>query len=221
MSTKLFSRSFSTYGEYAQLQIPYCNGIILGAVKLNHKFNKDDIVEYGNDIINNLRSLNLPMEVEYIIRSEQEGEYTFLFAEGEEVVDAVDSISTFDDEKWYTKPLCLAIKEGKALLERQLRNRNRIAHVRYDQFTFLIDEKNYLQKSIALLGDKTFEYLGPSFCCDPFFAAVERAAIYNDDGFVNYLIPTAEDIFEVFDKLLKRWNLDYSEIIVVKKKEGA
>ena len=219
MSTKLFSRSFSTYGEYIQLQIPYCNGIVLGAVKLNHKFNKDDIVEYGNDIINNLRSLNLPMEVEYIIRSEQEGEYTFLFAEGEEVVDAVDSISTFDDEKWYTKPLCLAIKEGKAFLERQLRNR--IAHMRYDQFSSLVEEKNYLQRSIALLADKTFEYLSPSFCCDPFFAAVERAAVYNDDGFVYYLIPTAEDIFEVFDKLLKRWNLDYFEVIGAKKKEGA
>ena len=51
MSTKLFSRNFSAYGEYTQLQIPYCNGIVLGAVKLNHKFNKDDIIEYGNDKI--------------------------------------------------------------------------------------------------------------------------------------------------------------------------
>ena len=219
MSTKLFSRGFSTYDEYAQLQIPYCNGIVLGAIKLNHKFSKDDIIGYGNDIINNLRSLNLSMEVDYIIEVAQEGEYTFLYAKGEKVVDAVDSIGDFDDEKWYAKPLCLAIKEGKAFLERQLKNR--IAHVRYDQFSSLVEEKNYLQRSIALLGEKTFEYFRFAFCCDPFFAAVERAAVYDYDGFVNYIIPTAEDIFEVFGKLLKRWDLDYFEVIGAKKKEGA
>lgn len=175
---------------------------------------------YGGQIFNNIVALGIGLTTNFTIIENELNDYYFYTIEGEDAIDTIDCNGVFEDEgKWWAKPLCLAIKEANEFVKHQLKSR--IAHVRYNQFSSLIEEKNYVQKSIALLGDKTFEYMRFAFCIDPFFSAVERAAVFDNDGFTDYSIPTAEDIFEVFGKLLRRWDLDYFEVIGAKKKEGA
>ena len=221
MSTKLFSRSFSTYDKWYDLQIPFCRGVLIGCVKSSCKHNEDDVMRiYGGQIFNNIVALGIGLTTNFTIIENELNDYYFYTIEGEDVIDTIDCNGVFEDEgKWWAKPLCLAIKEANEFVKHQLKSR--IAHVRYDQFSSLIEEKNYIQKSIALLGDKTFEYMRFAFCIDPFFSAVERAAVFDNDGFTDYSIPSAEEIFKVFGKLLKRWDLDYFKVIGAKKKEGA
>lgn len=204
MATKLYSTSLSYLNQYYQLQIPYCNGIIIGAIELGRKFSKCDIPEYGNDIIANLRSLKLSIDGDYFIETEEYRGITFLYIHGAHVVEQIEDL--FEEED-FKLPLCKSIKEAYKGID-HLRSINNWVNDYRGRFISLVDEKTFIQTSIAQFGRRTFEVTSFAFSHDPLYAAVERAAVYTDENGVGYYIPTAEEIFKIYHKILKRWGIE-------------
>lgn len=132
-------------------------------------------------------------------RIERYGEYLFLIAEIETDCDDIEE-SDFS-QTWPCRSLSTAMRYAVKRMEyRRSKENEHLKSFSKEYFINEIEEKNYLQQTLAIGGinlvTKVVENLGDDMLAIAFTKAID----------INGSIPTAKEIFEMRDKLTDRLN---------------
>ena len=195
---------FRIFNRFYTLNYKYRNGIVLGVVLSEDHSEENILVNHGQDIIDTMKCLGIGVDDEYSIGMYVDGIYNIITC----IMDMSD-----DDEWEYFKtiPTCKVVETTKSAIKNYAKH-NSYCRFRRAAFTDPVEEKNFLQKLFAIMGWRMFDRpMREDFLTDVFYQAFEKACLEYNGGRVFTQIPTAEVIFEVYNKCLERWNVEKEE----------
>lgn len=192
---------FNTFNRFYTLDYKFKNGIVLGMVLSEDHSEENLLINHSQEIINAMKCHDIDPDDDYFINVYVDGMYNFIAC--------IINMSDEDDWEYFKKiPTC------KALANIKKRSINYSSYCRFKRDTFVdtVEEKNFLQKLFSIMGWRMFDYpTNEDFIYDAFYQAFEKACLEYNGGRVYTQIPNAETIFRVYNKCLKRWNVEEEE----------
>lgn len=202
MATKNTNTS-AIFNRFYSLNHKFRDGAIVGVV-LSEDHSEDYILaDYSEDIANAINNYGIRLIDVYSIEIITDGVYNFIIVR-------YDPSDDDDWESFKIIPISIAIRRVKEAVQYYAFNPKE-AYVAFkrSQFINTVEEKNFLQQLFSLMGWEMFTHpIKDAFANDIFYKAFERACVEYNDGRGYTQIPNAETIFEVYNKCLKRWNVE-------------